>query len=79
MPTYVHDFSLTYVTHVMLPVELPNGRVGLYKALEVDVVALLDVVRVQGGAQTKLDQRRICKNGSFLRRDRDLLKSRFID
>ncbi len=40
-----------YKTHVVLPSDLVGRRVRPYPALEVDVVALLDVARVQGLAQ----------------------------
>ena len=49
------------VTHVVLPLQGADGRVGPHGALEVDVVALLDGLGAQRRAQAQLDDRRICK------------------
>ena len=48
-------------THVVLPLQSADGRVGAHRALEVDVVALLDGLGAQRRAQAQLDDRRICK------------------
>ena len=45
----------------MLPLQSADGRVGAHRALEVDVVALLDGLGAQRRAQAQLDDRRICK------------------
>ena len=52
-------------THVVLPLQSADGRVGAHRALEVDVVALLDGLGAQRRAQAQLDDRRICKKKSF--------------
>lgn len=51
----------------MEPRQLPDGRVGADVALEVDVVALLDVARLQRAAQPQPDYWRICVNRSYIR------------
>lgn len=48
-------------THVVRPHDAMLLGIGLDVALEVDVVALLDVVRTQRGAQRQGDLRRIWK------------------
>ena len=47
-------------THVVQPGEFPGGRVGAHVALEVDVVALLDVAGRQRAAQPQPHHRRVC-------------------
>ena len=47
------------MTHVVLPSDLVRPGVGLYAALEVDVVALLDVGGVQAGPEEERGARNI--------------------
>jgi hypothetical protein len=42
-------------THIMKPAEFPPGRVCLHVTLEVNVVAFLDVIWVEGAAQHQRD------------------------
>ena len=55
--------SIQYVaaTHVVLPLQSADGRVGAHRALEVDVVALLDGLGAERRTQTQLDGRRVWK------------------
>ena len=50
----------------MLPLQSADGRVGAHRALEVDVVALLDGLGAQRRAQAQLDDRRICKKKKMM-------------
>ena len=47
------------MTHVVFPCNLVGSRVGLDAALEVDVVALLDVGGVQAGPEEERRARNI--------------------
>lgn len=58
LPTIPGSFSVTYVVE---PGHLVGLRIRVDVALEVDIVALLDVVRVQGGAQFQSHRGNICK------------------
>ena len=53
-------------THVVPPGDVVRGRVGLDVALEVDVVALLDLLRVQARSEGQLRRRHVClKEGNL--------------
>jgi hypothetical protein len=47
-------------THVMEPRQLVELWVGLNQALEIDVIALLDIVGVERRAHLERDNRHIC-------------------
>lgn len=49
------------LTYVVLPENFVRPRVCVHFAFEVDVVALLDVVRIQIRAQREVKNRQICK------------------
>lgn len=48
-------------THVELPNDFVNARFGIDTTFKVNIVTLLDVVRVQGRTKTKLNSRQICR------------------
>ncbi len=51
----------SHKTHVVSPRDVVGGRVGLDVALEVDVVALLDALRVQAGAERERRRGNVCE------------------
>lgn len=57
--TFYYSIMLAKGTYVMRPHDAMLLGVGLDVALKVDIVALFNVVRTQGGAQRQGDLRRI--------------------
>jgi hypothetical protein len=58
-------FAKRRVTYVVSPGDLVGPRIGLDGALKVNVVALLDVGRVQAGAQRQRRTWNVCKKVIF--------------
>jgi hypothetical protein len=53
-------------THIVKPAEFPPGRICLHVTLEVNVIAFLDVIRVEGAAQHQRDNWRNCGKGGTM-------------
>ena len=62
----IHNFFVTQNTHVEPPGDLVGPGVGAHVALEVDVVALLDVGAVQAAPQAQDRLRGVCVKKRYI-------------
>lgn len=55
----------TYYTYIMLPDNFVCGRICMHFAFEVDIIAFLDVFRIQIRAQRQQQRRHNCNRGGM--------------